>query len=126
MTDNEGVASALNAGRCKAAEGLAILREILDLLDWLGWSLVCLWCPREENDFADHLSHLASHLNCSFVAGRVSDITGDDGKESCCSVGDLGVSSAACNQQDAEGSSGDHCGSAVSRVQGVAGGSMIY
>ena len=121
VTDNEGVASALNAGRCKASEGLTILREILDLLDWLGWSLVCLWCPREENDFADHLSHLASLLNCSFVAGRVSDVTGAGGKDSCCSAGDLGVSSTARHQQDVEDSSGGHCSSAISRVQGMAG-----
>ena len=124
VTDNEGVASALNAGRCKASEGLAILREILDLLDWLGWSLVCLWCPREENEFADHLSHLAFLLNCSFVAGRVSDVTGEggeSGEESGISSGEPGLPSAARHQQDADDSGGCHRGTAVPRVQGMVG-----
>jgi hypothetical protein len=66
----------INKGRCYERVGRVVLAEILRLCDEKGIQLVGLWVPRERNECADFLSHLAALLNRDEVSGRLSDITG--------------------------------------------------
>jgi hypothetical protein len=62
----------MNKGSCCAFEDLEILTEIFSLADARGIYLVALWVPREENQFADFLSHLSSYTTGRPVHGYAS------------------------------------------------------
>ena len=63
----------MNKGSCMAFEDLEILTEIFRRADERGIYLVALWVPREENQFADFLSHLSSYSTGRPVHGYASE-----------------------------------------------------
>jgi hypothetical protein len=71
----------INKGRAHSdGEVRQLVEEILERCDELRIVIVALWVPREENLFADYLSHLATSMDRHSVAGRCSalDDTGAD------------------------------------------------
>ncbi len=71
----------INKGRAHSdGEVRQLVEEILERCDELRIVIVALWVPREENLFADYLSHLATSMARHSVAGRGSalDDTGAD------------------------------------------------
>ena len=75
VTDSLSGAWSLNKGRCKEEAGLKTLAYILSRADDLKLLLVALWVPRELNQTADYLSHLACYLNRSEVTGNIKDLS---------------------------------------------------
>ena len=75
LTDNEGAAWTVNKGRCADDQSAAVLTSILQICDQRRLQIIALWVPREENEFADYLSHLAFYSDRDVVKGKVSDIT---------------------------------------------------
>lgn len=75
LTDNEGAAWTVNKGRCSDDQSAAVLTNILQQCDQRRLQIIALWVPREENQFADYLSHLAFYSDRDVVKGKVSDIT---------------------------------------------------
>ena len=75
VTDSLSGAWSLNKGRCKEEAGLLTLAYILSRADELKLLLVALWVPRDLNQTADYLSHLAVYLNRSEVSGRIKDLS---------------------------------------------------
>ena len=69
VTDSLAAAWSVNKGRCHEELGLITLTAILTLCDDKKIILVALWVPREHNEYADYLSHLAVYLNRSEVRG---------------------------------------------------------
>jgi hypothetical protein len=59
LTDCLAAAFSVNKGRCYEDIGRVALAEILRLCDEKGIQIVALWLPRERNECADFLSHLA-------------------------------------------------------------------
>jgi len=74
VSDSLSAVWAVNKGRCHDAVSLGPLMSILDKCDECKNQLVALWLPREENEFADYLSHLASLLNRESIGGRCQDL----------------------------------------------------
>jgi len=64
----------INKGRAHSGEEMALVAEILERCDELSIALVALWVPREENQYADYLSHLAALMHRDSMAGRCSDL----------------------------------------------------
>jgi hypothetical protein len=69
----------INKGRAHQGEERALVEEILERCDELRIVVVGLWVPREENRYADYLSHLATYMNRDSVAGRSSALDGAAG-----------------------------------------------
>jgi hypothetical protein len=61
----------VNKGLARKDEGFAIVEDILATCDEVHTAIVAIWVPREDNTFADTLSHLASSLNRQRVEGTV-------------------------------------------------------
>jgi hypothetical protein len=59
----------VNKGRCDEPSGLALLARILSRCDLYRLQIVALWVPRELNELADYLSHLAFSVNRDQVSG---------------------------------------------------------
>jgi hypothetical protein len=76
ILDCLAAAFSINKGRCYEKIGRVVLAEILRLCDEKGIQLVALWVPRERNQFADVLSHLAVSLCRPEVEGRLGDLAG--------------------------------------------------
>jgi hypothetical protein len=57
-TDNQAVAHAITSGRSRNKVAATLLRFASLALQSLNSILISLWCPREENQLADHLSKL--------------------------------------------------------------------
>jgi hypothetical protein len=70
LTDSLSAVWSVNKGNCKAEASFPLLEEILLLCDELKMQLLSMWIPREENVYADYLSHLASSLGRKEAAGR--------------------------------------------------------
>ena len=71
ITDNESSTWAINKGNCKDSASRVLLASILGLCDSYRLQIIALWVPRENNQFADYLSHLSTYLNRSTVYGRL-------------------------------------------------------
>jgi len=69
ISDSLSAVWSVNKGRCRAEGSLAVLNEILRLCDVYHLQLLALWVPREDNMYADYLSHLASSLCREEVVG---------------------------------------------------------
>jgi hypothetical protein len=74
ITDSLSAVHAVNRGRCKDEATFALLESIFDALDSHTCQIVALFVPREENEAADYLSHLATLLNRDSVSGFLSDL----------------------------------------------------
>lgn len=74
ITDNQGAAWSVNKGSCRALASRRVLRNILELCDSKRLQLVAMWVPRERNELADYLSHLATTLNRDSHQGRRSEL----------------------------------------------------
>lgn len=74
ISDNEGATWSVNKGRTREPAALPVLSNILHQCDRYGLQIVALWVPRERNELADYLSHLAHYLHSSEVRGVVSDL----------------------------------------------------
>jgi hypothetical protein len=74
VSDSSSAVWSVNKGRCREDQGLEVLRRILELLDRRRITVVALWVPREENELADHLSHLALILHRDEARGRISEL----------------------------------------------------
>ena len=70
ITDSESACWTMNRGHCADPLAWPILEEIFATCDHLGSQIVALWVPREENTFADYLSHFAYLMNRDDVQGR--------------------------------------------------------
>lgn len=73
ISDSESAVYSVNKGVCKDPIGFNILKQILHQCDILKISLMAVWTPREENQIADYLSHLANNLNVISTRGWLSD-----------------------------------------------------
>lgn len=74
ISDNEGATWSINKGRTHEPAAHPVLRNILHQCDRYHLQIVALWVPRERNELADYLSHLAYYLNRSEVRGSVADL----------------------------------------------------
>lgn len=74
VSDNQGSTWSINKGRSREPAAMNVISNILHLCDQKRLQLVALWVPRERNELADYLSHLASYLNRDAVAGKVSEL----------------------------------------------------
>lgn len=71
VTDSMAASYSVNKGLARKDEGFAIVEDILATCDAVHTAIVAIWVPREDNTFADTLSHLASSLNRQRVEGTV-------------------------------------------------------
>jgi len=74
VSDSLSAVWAINKGRSNDNLCLDVIKCILDKCDEKRNQLIALWLPREENEYADYLSHLAALLNRDEVAGRCKDL----------------------------------------------------
>ena len=65
----------VNKGRCFEGVGMASLTAILVLCDEKRIQLLPLWVPRESNQFADYLSHLAMYRGGTEAGGAVRSLS---------------------------------------------------
>ena len=72
VTDSESAMWSVNKGRCHETAGLEVLSDILERCDELRLQIVAVWVPRELNELADYLSHLATSLDRETVSGTWS------------------------------------------------------
>ena len=72
LTDSASAALVILKGYTSCNRSLPILKQVMDLLDRSRQQIVALWIPRDQNQFADHLSHLSVLLNSSSVSGSGS------------------------------------------------------
>ena len=79
VTDSLSAAYAINCGRAKSDAELALVDSILTTCDMSAVLVIALWVPREHNQLADYLSHLAAYLDRHSVEGRVSQLEGTAG-----------------------------------------------
>jgi hypothetical protein len=77
ITDSQSAAFSVLKGSCHEPRGFALVTSILHLCDLLHLELVALWVPREENELADYLSHLAVYLHREVVSGPLSSLATD-------------------------------------------------
>lgn len=74
ITDNEGAVWSVNKGSCRGAASRDSLVNILRVCDQRRLQIVAMWVPRERNELADYLSHLAAFVHRDQVRGRRSDL----------------------------------------------------
>ena len=74
ITDNEGATWSVNKGRSREPAAMECLRNILHVCDKRRLQLVAVWVPREQNELADYLSHLAVALDRDLVEGNVEEL----------------------------------------------------
>ena len=79
VTDSLSAAYAINCGRAKSDAELALVDAILTTCDMRAVLVIALWVPREHNQLADYLSHLAAYLDRHSLEGRVSQLEGTAG-----------------------------------------------
>ena len=115
VTDSLSGAWSLNKGRCKEEAGLLTLAYILSRADELKLLLVALWVPRDLNQTADYLSHLAVYLNRSEVSGRIKDLSSPELRPNSNAIvdymaeaGRAGEASIAKEECASDGSQGIH------------------
>ena len=71
ITDSLGAALSVNKGNCRAPWSYRLVRQIMTRADLRRIGIVALWVPRECNEAADYLSHLATELGRPEVSGRL-------------------------------------------------------
>lgn len=69
VTDSESAMWSVNKGRCFEPSGELVLTRVLHWCDVFHLQIVALWVPRELNELADHLSHLACSVDRDEVSG---------------------------------------------------------
>lgn len=74
ITDNQGAAWSVNKGSCRTTASRRVLGNILEICDSKRLQLLAMWVPRERNELADYLSHLATTLNRDCFQGRRSEL----------------------------------------------------
>lgn len=74
VSNNEGATWSVNRGRSHEAEELEILSSILYVCDQRQIQIIALWVPREYNELADYVSHLAVYMNRDLVKGHLSGL----------------------------------------------------
>ena len=74
VSDSLAAVWSINKGRSRALISLETVERILGNCDSKGLLLVGLWVPREYNQTADYLSHLAFVLNRSETKGRLTSL----------------------------------------------------
>jgi hypothetical protein len=72
LNDNESSTHSINKGNCKDPTSRVLLSQILGQCDRLRLQILAIWVPREQNQFADYLSHLSTYLNRSHVYGTMA------------------------------------------------------
>ena len=72
LNDNESSTHSINKGNCKDPTSRVLLSQILGQCDRLRLQTLAIWIPREQNQFADYLSHLSTYLNRSHVYGTMA------------------------------------------------------
>lgn len=80
ISDNEGATWSVNKGRTREPAAYSVLSNILQLCDHKRLQLIALWVPRERNELADYLSHLAFYLHREQVEGSVADLCAGAGQ----------------------------------------------
>ena len=71
ISDSESGCNSINRASCRDPAAFPFLKEIYKCCDVLNIQLLALWVPREFNNLADHLSHLAVLLEEDKVEGVV-------------------------------------------------------
>ena len=71
ITDSLGAALSVNKGNCRAPWSYRLVRQIMARADLRQIGIVALWVPREHNEAADYLSHLATEIGRPEVSGRL-------------------------------------------------------
>jgi len=71
ISDSESGCNSINRANCRDPAAFLFLKEIYECCDVLNIQLLALWVPRELNNLADHLSHLAVLLEEDKVEGVV-------------------------------------------------------
>ena len=61
---------AINKGNCKNSASRVILIRILHYCDLYQLQILAFWVPREQNTFADYLSHLSTYMDRTNVTGQ--------------------------------------------------------
>jgi hypothetical protein len=74
ISDSESACNSINRANCRDPVAFLLLKDIYLRCDILNIQLLALWVPRELNNLADHLSHLAALLNEDTVEGVVGSI----------------------------------------------------
>lgn len=72
ITDSMAACYSVNKGLARKDEGFHIVADILQTCDTMHSFIIALWVPRENNLFADYLSHLACSLHRERVAGVIN------------------------------------------------------
>ena len=75
LSDNESATWSINKGRCRAPADQPVVASVLHQCDRLRLQIVAMWVPREHNELADYLSHLAVVMNRDVVQGKVSELS---------------------------------------------------
>ena len=68
ITDSLGAALSVNKGNCRAPWSYRLVRQIMARADLRQIGIVA---PREHNEAADYLSHLATEIGRPEVSGRL-------------------------------------------------------
>lgn len=74
ITDSQSAAFSVLKGSCHEPRGFDLLTTIFRICDQRHLQLMALWVPRDHNELADYLSHLASYLHRDSVAGSLSSL----------------------------------------------------
>jgi hypothetical protein len=91
VTDNEGATWSINKGRCREPAAVELVASILRVCDERRLQIIAVWVPREENELADYLSHLAVFMDRDSVQGPLSDLSGSAHSVAGCGEGDRPV-----------------------------------
>jgi hypothetical protein len=71
ITDSLSAAHSVNRGSCRSEASFHSLSHSFYMLDSHHAQIFALWVPREENELADYLSHLAHSLGRDSVRGEI-------------------------------------------------------
>lgn len=74
ITDSESGCYSVNRANCRDPLAHPLLQDIYRQCDNVGCQLLAVWVPRENNQLADHLSHLSFILCRDSVGGRESAV----------------------------------------------------
>ena len=76
VTDSQASFFAVNKGSSSNTVIRRLLSPIFNLCDQQKLHLLALWVPREQNQLADYLSHLATQLDREEAHGTIRDLRG--------------------------------------------------
>ena len=71
LSDSLAATYSINKGLARKDDGFAMVADILHHCDDAQLTIVAIWVPREQNQFADYLSHLSCLLHRTRVDGTV-------------------------------------------------------